>query len=154
MSATMKSMRLSLRANEKIFINGAILKVDRKVSFELLNDATFLLESHVLQADQTTTPLRQLYFVVQTLLIDPKNGAIAKAMFDRMLMSTAGIFEDRAILAGLEQIDTLVDGGRHFEALKQLRLLFPTEAEIIAAENLAPVILPELALSQFHSQVA
>lgn len=150
----MKSMRLSLRANEKIFINGAILKVDRKVSFELLNDATFLLESHVLQADQTTTPLRQLYFVVQTLLIDPKNSAIAKAMFDRMLMSTARIFEDRVILAGLEQIDVLVDGGRLFEALKQLRLLFPIEAAIIAAEERVPASAPEPAPPQFHPQVA
>lgn len=150
----MKSMRLSLRANEKIFINGAIVKVDRKVSFELLNDATFLLESHVLQADQTTTPLRQLYFVIQALLIDPKNGAVAKAMFDRMLTSTAGIFEDCVILAGLEQIDALVESGRHFEALKQLRLLFPTEAAIISAEEEAPVAPPESALPQFHSQFA
>ncbi|MCP4559598.1 MAG: flagellar biosynthesis repressor FlbT [Bosea sp.] len=150
----MKSMRLSLRANERIFINGAILRVDRKVSFELLNDATFLLESHVLQADQTTTPLRQLYFVVQTLLIAPKNGAIAKAMFDDMVMAMARIFEDRAILTGLDQIDALVDGGRHFEALKQLRLLFPTEAAIIAAEERAPPSLSEFTLSQFHPQVA
>lgn len=149
-----KSMRLSLRANEKIYINGAILKADRKVSFELLNDATFLLESHVIQADQTTTPLRQLYFVVQTMLIDPKNGEVAKAMFDRMLMSTARIFEDRAILAGLELIDTLVDGGRYFEALKQLRLLFVAEAAIMAAEEQAVIPVPEPARHQFHSQVA
>ncbi|RDJ27883.1 flagellar biosynthesis repressor FlbT [Bosea caraganae] len=148
-----KSMHLSLRANEKIYVNGAILKVDRKVSVELLNDATFLLEGHVLQPDQTTTPLRQLYFVVQTMLIDPKNGEVARAMFDRMLMSTARIFEDRAILAGLAQIDTLVDGGRHFEALKQLRLLFVTEAEIVAREE-QDAIAPAPEFPQFHSQVA
>ncbi|MFA6031955.1 MAG: flagellar biosynthesis repressor FlbT [Myxococcota bacterium] len=148
-----KSMHLSLRANEKIYINGAILKVDRKVSFELLNDATFLLEGHVIQPDQTTTPLRQLYFVVQTMLIDPKNGDIARTMFDRMLMSTARIFEDRTILTGLEQIDTLVDGGRHFEALKQLRLLFATEAAIVAGEE-QEAIAPAPEFPEFHSQVA
>ncbi|MGL2349569.1 flagellar biosynthesis repressor FlbT [Helicobacter pylori] len=37
-------MYLTLKPNEKIFINGAILRVDRKVTFELLNDVTFLLE--------------------------------------------------------------------------------------------------------------
>ena len=37
-------MHITLRPNEKIYINGAVLKVDRKVSFELLNDAVFLLE--------------------------------------------------------------------------------------------------------------
>jgi flagellar protein FlbT len=127
-----KTMSLSLRANEKIYINGAILKFDRKVSLEILNDATFLLESHVIQPEQTTSPLRQLYFVVQTMLVEPANGEIAKAMFDRMLMSTAGIFEDRSILSGLQLVAALVDGGRHFEALKQLRALYPTEGAIMA----------------------
>lgn len=148
MSDTMKkSMRLSLRANEKIYINGAILRADRKVTFELLNDATFLLESHVIQADETTTPLRQLYFVVQTMLIDPRNREIARAMFDGMLMSTSQIFEDKAILAGLEQVDGLVAGGRHFDALKLLRALFPAEAAIVAGEPVAelPTQIPVFA---------
>ena len=56
-------MNISLRADEKIYINGAVLRVDRKVSIELLNDVTFLLESHVMQANDATTPLRQIYFV-------------------------------------------------------------------------------------------
>ena len=31
-------MNISLRKGEKIYINGAIFRVDRKVSIELLND--------------------------------------------------------------------------------------------------------------------
>jgi len=49
-------MHLSLRAGEKIYLNGAVIKVDRKVSIELLNDVTFLLEAHVLTTNDTTTP--------------------------------------------------------------------------------------------------
>ena len=44
---------------------------DRKVSLEFLNDVTFLLESHVIQVEDTTTPLRQLYFIAQTMLMEP-----------------------------------------------------------------------------------
>jgi flagellar biosynthesis repressor protein FlbT len=44
-------MNISLRRGERIFINGAVLRVDRKVCLELLNDVTFLLESHVMQAE-------------------------------------------------------------------------------------------------------
>lgn len=131
-------MNLSLRANEKIYINGAILKFDRKVSLELLNDATFLLEAHVIQADQTTTPLRQLYYVVQTMLIEPKNADVAKLLFERMLMSTARIFEDPTILAGLQSVDLLVAADRHFEALKQLRGLYAAETLIFASSGQAP----------------
>lgn len=130
-------MNLSLRAHEKIYINGAILKFDRKVSLELMNDATFLLESHVIQPDQTTTPLRQLYFVVQTMLIDPKNAGTARLLFDRMLMTTACIFEDPAVLLGLQRIDTLIAEERYFEVLKQLRALYPAEATILASSGQA-----------------
>ncbi|MGH6860361.1 MAG: flagellar biosynthesis repressor FlbT, partial [Phyllobacterium sp.] len=64
-------MKISLRAGEKLYVNGAVLRADRKVSLEFMNDVSFLLESHVLQTDQTTTPLRQLYFAAQIMLVDP-----------------------------------------------------------------------------------
>lgn len=133
-----KSMNLSLRPNEKIYINGAILKFDRKVCLELLNDASFLLESHIIQADETTTPLRQLYFVVQTMLIDPRNAAVTRLMFEQMMMSTAGIFEDEEVLGGLRDIDLLVADDRFFEALKRLRALYAAEAAILASSGQAP----------------
>ena len=59
----MGNIHLYLRANERIFINGAVFKVDRKVSIELLNDTTFLLENHILQKEDATTPLKQLYLL-------------------------------------------------------------------------------------------
>jgi flagellar protein FlbT len=130
-------MNLSLRANEKIYINGAILRFDRKVSIELLNDATFLLEAHVIQPEQTTTPLRQLYFVVQSMLIEPKHLGAARILFGRMLMDTAGIFEDATVLRGLQRIDALIAEERYFEALKQLRALYPAEATVLASSGQA-----------------
>ena len=54
------TLKISLRANEKIYLNGAVVRADRKVSIELLNDVQFLLESHVLQPQDASTPLRQL----------------------------------------------------------------------------------------------
>jgi len=44
-------LHISLRPGERIYVNGAVLKVDRKVSIEFLNDVTFLLEQHVLLPD-------------------------------------------------------------------------------------------------------
>ncbi len=78
-------MKLSLRAGEKVYVNGAVLRVDRKVSIEFMNDVSFLLESHVIQADQTTTPLRQLYFAAQIMLINPAMKEEANRTFKRML---------------------------------------------------------------------
>ena len=46
-----KAFHIHLRAGERIFVNGAVMRADRKVSLEFLNDVDFLLEAHVMQAD-------------------------------------------------------------------------------------------------------
>ena len=108
------AIRLSLRAGERIFINGAVLKTDRKVSLELLNDATFLLENHVLQPEDTTTPLRQLYFAAQMMLIEPAMREEAHRTFAQMLKGMFSAFKDAEILNALKLVDELVHNGRFF----------------------------------------
>lgn len=126
-------MRLSLRPQERLFVNGAVLRVDRKVGVELLNDVTFLMENHVIQPEETRTPLRQLYFVVQTMLIDPANAVHTRALFDALHPTTLRSFANRDVIDGLVSLGELVDQGRCFDGLKLLRGLFPLEAEILAS---------------------
>lgn len=125
-------MHLSLRAGERIFINGAVLRVDRKVSIELLNDATFLLENHVLQVEEATTPLRQLYFVVQAMLIDPASADRAMTVFRDLHQATMNSFTNEEIVSGLKNVAELVETGRTFDALKGIRSLFSAEGVILA----------------------
>lgn len=129
------SMRIWLRPGEKIYLNGAVLKADRKVALELLNDATFLLESHVIQPENARTPLRQLYFVVQAMLIEPAGAAAAKTLFEPMIAATRGAFLNADIRTGLDSVGRLVGGDRPFEALRTLRGLFPLEAAILAGDE-------------------
>src|SRR5260370_29119854 len=103
-----KPMLISLRPGERVYINGAVLQVDRKVTIELLNDAMFLLEGHVMHYDETTTPLRQLYFVVQTMLMDPINADNTRALFKHIFSATVEAFHSEAIIAGLKVVETLV----------------------------------------------
>lgn len=126
-------MRLSLRPQERLFVNGAVLRVDRKVGVELLNDVTFLMENHVIQPEETRTPLRQLYFVVQTMLIDPANAVHTRALFDALHPTTLRSFANRDVIDGLVSLGELVAQGRCFDGLKLLRGLFPLEAEILAS---------------------
>jgi flagellar protein FlbT len=127
----MKKLHISLKPGERIYVNGAVLKVDRKVSIEFLNDVTFLLEHHVLHPEDTRTPLRQLYFIVQTVLIDPANGADARAMFHTSLASLLASFENAKIRDGLAEVRDLFERGRPFDALKVLRPLFAIEDDIL-----------------------
>ncbi|ENN89891.1 flagellar biosynthesis repressor FlbT [Bartonella bovis m02] len=127
-----KSMYLTLKPNEKIFLNGAVLRVDRKVTFfELLDDATFLLEGHVLQVEDTDTPLKQLYFSAQLMLINPGEVEQALTVFVGLLEKLLQTFTDSDLLEGLKECIYLTEQNKIFEVLKIIRGLFPREAQIM-----------------------
>jgi flagellar protein FlbT len=135
-------LRIYLQPGEKIFLNGAVIRVDRKVSLELLNDVTFLLESHVLQAEDANTPLKQLYFVLQTILMDPSTTDQVLVLFKQMHAALIRSFENPDILAELKFIDGLVAAEKYFEALKCLRGLFPGEERILGPRGKQPAAPP------------
>jgi flagellar protein FlbT len=131
-------MKLWLRAGERVFINGAVLRADRKVAIECLNDVTFLLESHVMQAEQATTPLRQLYFIIQTMAIDPASLAMSRELFEKSHRLLMAAFSNADVLEGLRKIAPMIEGARYYEALKTLRALFPAEDAILGRTEAGP----------------
>jgi flagellar biosynthesis repressor protein FlbT len=128
-------MNISLRRGERIYINGAVFRVDRKVCIELLNDVTFLLENHVLQASDATTPLKQLYFVIQLMLMSPSDISVPLEMSASMLKALKDAVHDRRLVDGLAKVARLIEEKRTFEALKTVRSLFPVEAELLGASE-------------------
>lgn len=143
-------MRISLRAGERIYINGAVLRAERKLTFQLLNNASFLLENHILQAEEATTPLRQLYFALQTLLIEP-GSETAKSAYVFMFTATQATFSTTDIVVGLRLVGRLADSGRIYEALKTLRSLFAVEATILTSGT-SPLQKPEVAQEQHNGR--
>ncbi|SCY05380.1 flagellar biosynthesis repressor FlbT [Microvirga guangxiensis] len=127
-------MRFSLKAGERIFINGAVLTVSQKVTLSLLNDARFLLESHVLQLADATTPMRQLYFVVQSLLINPQEEEKGMIAFHKIYDALLTITTDEAVKLQLKSVGEFVAVGRMFEALKVIRSLFEAIEPVAPSE--------------------
>ena len=125
-------MKISMRAGELIYINGAVLRVDRKVAIELVNDVMFLLEGPVMQAADATTALRQLYFIVQLMLMNPTDHQDATTVYGQHHAALKAVCENPQMLEGLEAIDELVGADRYYEALKRIRALFPVEEAILS----------------------
>ncbi|MCB1444617.1 MAG: flagellar biosynthesis repressor FlbT [Rhizobiaceae bacterium] len=141
----MKStLRISLKSGERIFINGAVLRVDRKVAIEFLNDVTFLLENHVLQPEGATTPLRQLYFIIQMMLINPEGAGQSMAMFKKSIAMLLATFQNDEVLAELKRVDAVVTSGRPFDALKAIRALYPVEERILQAQEITPAVREQI----------
>jgi flagellar protein FlbT len=141
----MKStLRISLKSGERIFINGAVLRVDRKVALEFLNDVTFLLENHVLQPEDATTPLRQLYFIAQMMLINPDGKEQSTALFRKSVAMLLTCFTDDEMLAELKRIDGMVASGRAFDALKAIRALYSVEDRILNNREITPATVERI----------
>lgn len=126
-------MLVHLKRGEKLYVNGAVLRVDRRTSLEFLNDVSFLLENHVMQAEEANTPVRQLYFVVQTMLMDPVNAGMTVELYKHLVHRVRqamrnDIMHDLLGLADLKVLD-----GRYYDALKLIRSAFAIEAELLLA---------------------
>lgn len=120
-------MMIHLKRGEKLYVNGAVLRVDRRTSLEFLNDVSFLLENHVMQTGDATTPLRQLYFVVQTMLMDPGNAVMTIELYKHLSHRVRLSAPKAELEAKLDVADTKVTGGCYFEALKTIRGCFAWE---------------------------
>jgi len=132
------TLKISLKPNEKIYINGAVVRVDRKVTLELLNDVHFLLEGHVLQPEDASTPLRQLYFILQMMLMNPDGAEEARGMFRKSLPLLIANFSDATIRSTLKHVDQLVGESHIFEALKAIRSLYPLERVALSGNQEEP----------------
>jgi len=128
-------MKIGLKAGERLFINGAVIRAERKTNIELLNDAVFLLEAHVLQPEDAKTPLRQLYFILQTMIIDPQSAAATQDMFHLVLGSVKAAFSTQEVLSRLDEVEELAKTARWFEAMKIVRSLYPIEAKVMNEKN-------------------
>lgn len=126
-----KPFTVSLKAGERVFVNGAVIRAGSKVSLEFLNDVTFLLEQHVMRPESTTTPLRQLYFIVQTMLMDPAAADSTRMVFDASYELLAEAVETPELKEGLAAVSRYVGAGRIFEALRTLRNLYAVEALVL-----------------------
>ncbi len=135
--------RITLRPGERIFINGAVLAWDGRGSFDLLNDVPYLLEHEILHAQQTVTPLRQLYYILQTMVLEPDGMETTREIYSETMDALADAFANPEILAGLAAIRREVAEGAVFAALKTLRVLVPIEDQILGRNKHAELRIVE-----------
>ncbi|MBN8911413.1 MAG: flagellar biosynthesis repressor FlbT [Rhizobiales bacterium] len=127
--------RITLRPGERIFINGAVLQSDGRSSFDILNTVPYLREHEIMHAQQTVTPLRQLYYVLQTMVMEPNGMETARSVYDDSIRFLALAFANPTVLAGIDTIRGHVAAGAPLEALRTLQTLIPIEDAILGRQS-------------------
>ena len=132
-TANAGGLRLDMAAGERLFVNGGVLAVDRRVGVTLLNRVAFLRGCHVMQAEDATTPLRRLYFAAQRGLVSPAEATAAALEAGALTEAMLAAVSSPALVAGLMDAREALARGDPFAAMRAVRPLFPFEARLLEA---------------------
>ncbi len=97
-----------------------------------------------MQPEEATTPLRQLYFIVQMMLINPAGVEQSMEMFRKSIVMLLRCFNDEEVRSGLKHIDGMVIQGKAFESLKAIRSLYPVEEKILNTPQMPATTIDEI----------
>jgi len=124
-------LRLSLKPNEKLIINGCIIcNADRRQMLTIENQADVIREVDLLNPNQASTPVSQIYFFIQSALLDPKIRDTIVPVIQERLGKLATVFEDQTsglIFEAANHVST----SDFYKALSSLRGVLKREAEIL-----------------------
>lgn len=141
-------LKLVLRPGEKLIVNGAVLGVgDHPVSLFFYNKVNFLRGREILKEEKCDTIEKKLYFIIQLIYIFPEDAELNLMKF--------GIILDEARLsqpgeaALFDEVQSLVQSGNYYRALKICRKLFPAESPAPKTEGgekpaKAPVVVTKV----------
>lgn len=121
---TLGNMKTFLKEGDQIYLNGANIQVDRKVSIELLNKTKFLLQNHIIKAEEADCPLKQLYFAIQLMIINSVAPDDAKQLYDDAVRAVLETDATPASIQLLRFVQETVRCGREYEALKAIKTAF------------------------------
>lgn len=138
-------MKLTLKDGERVFINGAVMQAEGKVTIQILNEADFLLENYVMQEVDATTPIRRLYYLTQAMLITPTSKATLLERFNVDLAAIKSSYIHIQEAKKLEIVDKFVQNGQVFDALKSLKKLFVIDDALAEAARMSEKLVAQAA---------
>lgn len=129
-------MRVTLRPDERIIVNGAVIKNGGRTAAIIIDGpAQVLREPMVMHPDTAAkSPSRQAYYLCMLAYIDPANEEAHRQSFVSWMSEVIDAFEAPA--AKLACAEALMMAGRrdYFRALQQLRVVIEYEDGALARQ--------------------
>lgn len=124
-------LRINLRDNERVIVNGAVLRANGRVSICVENESAILRDRDVMQPDEADTPAKRLYFACMLAYIHPER---AKDHL-QTIAELAGELYAVLVKPDLRQssLDMLrfASDGDYYKALIECRKIIQYEAEVL-----------------------
>ena len=130
-------LKLNLRANERLVINGALLTALKPTSLLINNQVSMLLERHIMRPEHANTPARRVYFAIQCAYIaDASERPVYLEQANTYIKDFEGATESTKVRTLLADMRRNLEQRAYYDALKLCRDLIAYEQIIL---NLPPL---------------
>ena len=125
------SLKITLKPDETIVINGCIIKnSSRRHTMMVENFADIIRGADILKEDEANTPLKRVYFLIQTALLDKKLRDKVVPHIQKQLAELFNIFSSE-VKNDIMKTANFVSASDYYKALSSLRSAIKYEAKLL-----------------------
>lgn len=127
-------LRLTLKPDERVIVNGCILKNGpRRHVLEVENRADVLRGDEMLDAESATTPARRVAYQIQIGLVSPGHRAALLPQIEAALRDLAHALPRQA--AVIDRAEAALAEANYYAAFRALTPVFSLEDQLLGAVN-------------------
>jgi flagellar biosynthesis repressor protein FlbT len=125
------ALRLTLKPDEKIVINGCVIRnADRRQTLTIENQADVVRGVDLLDESEAGTPVKEVYFFIQSALLRPDIRDDIVPVIQKRLGQLVPVFHDE-VAGHLFEAANHVSAGNYYKAMRALRHVTDYEAELL-----------------------
>ena len=125
---------LNLKPGTVAFVNGAAVMLTPEGQLKVFAGAQVLTNADLLSsAAEADTPTKKIYFVLQSMLLDPEHDAAYRQELSDLLVDRSEATELAPVMRSLAVIQNLVEQGEVQSAMEVCRRLIDVDKTIVEA---------------------
>ena len=124
------ALRIELKPRERFILGGAVLQNgDARSELILENNVPILRGKNILSIEESDTPCKRIYFLIQLMYVEGGNLAEHQDAYWALVRDILGAAP--SMLGLIDAINEQLVGGHYYEALKLTRKLINEEERLI-----------------------
>lgn len=126
------ALKLRLKPNERVVINGCVVQNDnRRHTLTVSNFAQVIRGSEIMMEEEADTPARRAYFLIQSMLLDPRNADAMVSTLTAMLARLYAALMRPDMQDRIQQAVQHVGERDYYKALAALRPVMAYEETVL-----------------------
>lgn len=124
-------LRLTLKPNERVVVNGCVIRnADRRQTLTIETLADVVREADLLDESEAATPVKEVYFLVQSSLLKPEIRDEVMPVIQQKLAKLVAVFHDD-VANHIFDAAMQVSMRDYYKAMRALRPVVNYEEELL-----------------------